>query len=93
MSNAIGFVVMGGMIVVGSAISFVKWHAQKACKDVKMVRGLMELTGCSLRVANSAKDTVRKFEAEYMDAGVLTAAVYAELMAFAIQFCKENANA
>ena len=93
MSNAIGFVAIGGIVVVGYAISFVKWCTQKACKDVKMVRGLMQLTGCSLRVANSAKDTVRKFEAEYLAAGVLTAAVYEELMAFAIQFCEEQANA
>lgn len=93
MSNAIGFVVMGGMVVVGSAISFVKWHAKKAYKDVRMVRGLMELTGCSLRVANAAKDTFRELEADYMSAGVLTANVYSELMGFAIQFCREHADA
>jgi hypothetical protein len=93
MSNAIGFVVMGGLVVVGSAISFVKWHAKKACKDVQMVRALMNMTGCSLRVANTAKDSVRKHEAEYYAEGILTTALYEELLGFAVQYCQEHANA
>lgn len=93
MSNAIGFVVMGGLVVAGAAISFVKWHAKRVCKDVQMVTALMSLTGCSLRVATVAKDAVRKHEAEYYAEGILTTALYEELLGFAVQYCQEHANA
>lgn len=92
MSNAIGFVVMGGMVVVGAAVSFVKWHAKKAYKDTQLVRGLMQATGCSLKVACIAKDSVRKHEAEYYNEGILTTSLYNELLGFALQYCEENAH-
>lgn len=93
MSNAIGFVVMGGLVVVGAAVSAVKWYAKKAYKDTQLVRGLMQATGCSLKVACIAKDSVRKHEADYFREGILTTALYNELLDFALQYCEENARA
>lgn len=92
MYKLIGFIAMGGLVVVSAAVSLIIWRVKKAYKDTLLIRGFMNATGCSFKIACAAKDTLRDYEAMYAKEGTLNREVYEALINHALRFCKENAG-